>query len=86
MMALKLAELEWMTEQTGESPVLLLDEVAAELDPHRRAYLLARIGEVEQVIVTTAEPDLLDESFLAGTARWQVKAGTIEVQPPLEDD
>lgn len=77
VLALKMAELEWMRDQTGESPVLLLDEVAAELDPRRRAYLLERIGEVEQVIVTTAEPDLLGADFLAGAARWLVQAGTI---------
>lgn len=77
VMALKLAELEWMQDQTDESPILLLDEVAAELDPRRRAYLLERIGGVEQVIITTAEPGLLDDDFLAGAIRWQVKAGTI---------
>jgi DNA replication and repair protein RecF len=77
VMALKLAELDWMEEQTGESPILLLDEVGAELDPHRRAYLLARISRVSQVMLTTAEPVLLEDSRLAGAARWQVEAGTI---------
>ncbi len=77
VLALKLAELDWMQGQTGETPILLLDEVAAELDPRRRAYLLARIKGVEQAIVTTAEPGLLDDSFLANAARWQVAAGTI---------
>jgi DNA replication and repair protein RecF len=77
VLALKLAELGWMAEQTGESPVLLLDEVAAELDPHRRAYLLDRIGGVEQVVITTAEPDLIADSFLQGAAIWHVTAGTI---------
>jgi DNA replication and repair protein RecF len=77
VLALKLAELDWMQAQTSETPILLLDEVAAELDPNRRAYLLARIGGVEQAIVTSAEPGLLDDSFLANAARWHVAAGTI---------
>lgn len=77
VLALKLAELSWMQDQTGDSPILLLDEVAAELDPHRRSYLMERISEVEQVIVTTAEPDLLEDGFLANAAQWQVEAGTI---------
>ena len=42
VMAFKLAELEWMRERIGEWPVLLLDEVVAELDAQRRAYLLER--------------------------------------------
>lgn len=78
VLALKLAELSWMAEQTGESPILLLDEVAAEFDPHRRAYLLDRVGGVEQVIVTTAEPDLIADSFLRDAAIWHVTAGTIQ--------
>lgn len=77
VLALKLAELDWMEAQTGESPILLLDEVAAELDPHRRGYLLDRISGVEQAIVTTAEPELMAESFLEGAATWEVQAGTI---------
>jgi len=32
LLALKLAEVEWMKERTGEWPVILLDEVMAELD------------------------------------------------------
>ncbi len=43
VMAFKLAELQWMCERIGEWPILLLDEVVAELDAHRRAYLLDRI-------------------------------------------
>lgn len=78
VLALKLAELAWMQDQTGESPILLLDEVAAELDPARRAYLLERIASVEQVIVTTAEPDLMDEGFVKNATRWHVSAGTID--------
>ena len=78
VLALKLAELAWMQDQTGDSPILLLDEVAAELDPRRRSYLMSRIGSVEQVIVTTAEPDLLQDNFLENAARWRVDAGTIE--------
>jgi DNA replication and repair protein RecF len=84
VLALKLAELAWMEEQTGESPILLLDEVAAELDPQRRRYLLERISAVEQVMVTSAEPELLADTFLAGAARWNVSAGTISVEEETE--
>ncbi|MCZ7671459.1 MAG: hypothetical protein M5U34_32160 [Chloroflexi bacterium] len=40
ILALKMAEINWMTRQTGETPILLLDEVVAELDAQRRALLL----------------------------------------------
>jgi DNA replication and repair protein RecF len=80
VLALKLAELNWMRQQTGESPILLLDEVAAELDPNRRSYLLEQIGEVEQVVVTTAEPSLLESELLDNAAHWHVHAGTIQIR------
>lgn len=77
VLALKLAELDWMEAQTHESPILLLDEVAAELDPQRRAYLLERISQVEQVLVTSAEPELVADPLLASAVHWRVHAGTI---------
>jgi DNA replication and repair protein RecF len=80
VLSLKLAELAWMHRRTAEWPILLLDEVAAELDPQRRAYLLDRIAGAEQVLLTTTEPRLLPDSALAGAARWHVQAGHITVE------
>src|SRR5215213_2150595 len=50
LLALKLAEVNWMKERTGEWPVILLDEVMAELDVNRRADLLKYVGETEQLL------------------------------------
>src|SRR5512140_869806 len=44
LLALKLAEVEWMKNKTGHWPVLLLDEVLAELDTQRRLDLLGYLG------------------------------------------
>ncbi len=76
-MALKLAELEWMRDAMGEWPVLLLDEVIAELDADRRAYLLSRINGVSQALLTTTEPDIFTPDFLKSVTRWQVHQGQI---------
>jgi DNA replication and repair protein RecF len=80
VLALKLAELDWMREISGEWPILLLDEVAAELDPNRRAYLLDRIYDADQVMLTTTEPNLLTGAFLERAQQWQVEAGSITIQ------
>lgn len=77
ILALKLAEVGWMRERTGEWPILLLDEVAAELDEQRRAYLLNKINGAEQVMLTTTEPELLTEAFREEAALWRVDAGRI---------
>ncbi len=77
VLALKLAELSWMQEKTGEWPILLLDEVAAELDEKRRGYLLSSINGAEQVLLTTTETSLLPADFFKGAQLWRVVAGTI---------
>jgi DNA replication and repair protein RecF len=77
VMSLKLAELEWMREAIGEWPILLLDEVIAELDANRRAYLLDRISGATQSILTTTDQGIFTESFLKRAALWQVVEGRI---------
>jgi DNA replication and repair protein RecF len=57
-LALKLAELEWVRERVGEYPVLMLDEVLAELDPERSAHLFKAIPHDVQCLITTTQPDM----------------------------
>jgi DNA replication and repair protein RecF len=77
-LALKLAELEAIELETGEQPILVLDDVLSELDPHRRAALVSSVAEISQVILTTAEPDALPASFVEGAQRFAVTEGKIE--------
>ena len=42
-LAVKLAEIDLMQEETGEYPVLLLDDVLSELDANRQTHLLLAI-------------------------------------------
>jgi DNA replication and repair protein RecF len=78
VLALKLAEVEWLKEQTGEWPVLLLDEVLAELDPQRRTDLLARVLETEQALMTTTDLDLFTSEFTRSARIWHIQAGQIQ--------
>jgi DNA replication and repair protein RecF len=78
MLALKLAEVEWMKAKTGQWPVLLLDEVLAELDAQRRQDLLSRLAGSEQALLTTTDLDLFSREFVGGAAVWQVRAGRVE--------
>ena len=80
VMALKLAELSWMHDRVGEWPILLLDEVVAELDAERRAFLLSRIGGSTQTLTTTTELDIFTEDFLQRAAIWRVEEGQIEIE------
>jgi DNA replication and repair protein RecF len=52
LLALKLAELELVQQVVGEPPVLLLDDVLAELDPGRQQLLLEAVGQGHQCLVS----------------------------------
>ena len=55
-LALKLAELEFLRSETGEYPILLLDDVMSELDASRREALLAFLQrERIQTIITATD-------------------------------
>jgi DNA replication and repair protein RecF len=79
MLALKLAEVAWMQTKTGEWPVLLLDEVLAELDIQRRADLLERLSHCEQALLTTTDLDLFSNDFVQKTTLWNVQGGRVAV-------
>jgi DNA replication and repair protein RecF len=77
LLALKLAEIEWMKARTGQWPVLLLDEVLAELDIQRRLDLLRYLDKIEQAVLTTTDLKLFAPEFVEKAEVWQVEAGTI---------
>jgi len=59
-LALKLAEHDLLSSSLGDEPILLLDDVFSELDPHRRTWLSDAVRDVGQTIVTSAEPLALE--------------------------
>jgi len=78
LLSLKLAEVNWMKDRTGEWPVILLDEVMAELDLLRRADLLKYVGESEQVLFTTTDLNLFPSDFAQHAEVWRVEDGRVE--------
>lgn len=82
-LALKLAELQHLAHETVELPILLLDDVFSELDPHRRRRVLGALDPDQQVLVTTA--DAASVGRLTSDAAWfQVSHGRIERRIPAE--
>nr|PZN72530.1 MAG: DNA replication/repair protein RecF [Bacillota bacterium] len=78
VLALKLAELDFMTAEIGEAPLLLLDDVASELDPHRRHYLLSAVREgVQSFITCTDLEDLMVRTWPKDHRLFRVRAGTV---------
>ena len=77
LLAIVLAHAELVADRTGRAPILLLDEVAAHLDPSRRAALFDRLAGRGQVWMTGTEPALFAEAGAA--TRLTVQHGSIRV-------
>jgi len=77
VLSLKLAELNYLAEQTGEQPVLLLDDVMSELDPARRERLLAALQPGPQALITAADLDDLPRSIVERAGVFHVEHGTV---------
>lgn len=79
VLALKLGELDIIREKTGTVPILLLDDVLAELDEVRQNYLLKSIGEDVQTIITSVDTLLFEEEFLKDVQIFNVENGNIDI-------
>ena len=75
LLGLVLAHAELVADRRGEPPILLLDEVAAHLDPKRRAALFARLEGRGQVWMTATEAELFDG--IGAASRFHVAPGTV---------
>ena len=77
ILALKMAEINWMSAVTHETPVLLLDEVVAELDEQRRTLLLGYVQKSTQAILTATDPGMFTNTFIQQSTSMTVENGRI---------
>jgi DNA replication and repair protein RecF len=77
-LALKMAELEFMKEEVGEYPILLLDDVMSELDAARRRFLLDLVQPKAQMFVTTTGLHSFQPRHLAEGKVFSVRHGTLK--------
>lgn len=77
VLALKLAELEFFKAETGEYPVLLLDDVLSELDENRREYLVDTIKNKDiQCFISTTE-EFPEKLKITGEKRIIINGGQL---------
>ena len=74
VLSLKLAQLEMAAKETGEAPILMLDDVMSELDPNRRRQLIERIDRVQTFVTCT---DLSDLAGARQGAVYHVENGVL---------
>ena len=76
LLGLVIAHAELVADRRGETPILLLDEVAAHLDPKRREALFIRLEGRGQVWMTATEAALFEG--ISDASRFHVQAGTVQ--------
>ncbi len=77
VIALKLAELELVGQVVGEAPLLLLDDVLAELDPLRQQLLLEAVGTSHQCLVSATHVEAFSEGWRQASQVVGVQAGRL---------
>lgn len=78
VLSLKLAELEMIEKHLGQSPILLLDDVLAELDDLRQNYLLTSIKSNTQTIITSVDTLHFKEEYLNDVEIFKISQNSIE--------
>lgn len=76
-LSVKLAEIELMRQQTGEYPLLLLDDVLSELDNDRQTHLLTAIQDKVQTFLTTTSLSGVARQLINKPAIYHIKHGQI---------
>ena len=77
VLALKMAEIDIIKEKAGTSPILLLDDVLAELDDLRQNYLLNTIDKETQTIITSVDTLFFNEEFLCDVKIFKINDGKV---------
>lgn len=77
-LSLKLSEIKLIEEETGEKPILLLDDVLSELDNDRQTYLINSLGENQMFITTTDISGKVAGSLPEGKI-FEIKNGEVKI-------
>jgi len=80
VISLKLAELQFMRSETGELPILILDDVLSELDKDRQHLLLNNASGNAQTFVATTDIELLNKNIIQEASIYRVNSGMFSLE------
>ena len=87
VLAMKLAEADYLKERRGHEPVILLDDVLSELDAGRRVQILERLRAYQQTFITTTDLGSIEARFLSEMRGSLVVDGRVEpMEPDIESE
>ncbi len=76
-LSLKLAEAGYTQSITGETPIILLDDVFSELDQRYRNFILETISSYKQVIITTTDLSVFSPEIISQASLFSISSGDI---------
>lgn len=80
VLSLKIAEMEILKEETGENPILLLDDVASELDLERINLIFESIKDYQVFITCTDASVVMNNEYLTNHLKlYKILEGNLEV-------
>ncbi|QIL49985.1 DNA replication/repair protein RecF [Weissella coleopterorum] len=85
-LAVKLAEIDLMKAETGEEPILLLDDVLSELDSTRQTHLLTAMQDRVQTFITTPSLNDITQQLIQTPRIFKVAHGTLTLQAEMKTD
>ena len=77
IISFKLAELNIFYEDTGEYPVLLLDDIFSEIDKHKKNKLISYLKDDIQVIITSNDTKDISKKLLDNAKIFKIISGNI---------
>lgn len=81
VLALRLAEAEYVRQIRQDEPILLFDDVLSELDHRRRSQVLELAGSYQQTILTTTDWDRVDPWCFSRATRFKIQEGSVTFTP-----
>lgn len=78
VLAMRLAEASYLNRTRGDCPVILLDDVLSELDPTTKTSVLDLASNYDQSLITTADPNQIDKTYLSRATRFVVRHRQVE--------
>ena len=86
VLALKLSEVKLFNDMTGDSPILLLDDIFSELDIEKRNNLLSTLSNNVQTVITTTDIENITEDIRKKANVYEIDDGNIiSIQKNNED-
>ena len=79
ILSIKLSEIDIMREETGEYPVLLLDDVMSELDTKRQEYLFKSLTDI-QTFITCTDKEFFAEKVFVDSSFFHVSNGETKIE------